>query len=165
MKINLDTFAATFGPPDFVEIRLYKPSVVLTNANVGYMIGGVYYPYSDGFFKFNPENFQHEYIFVDNFPISGRDAGWASAPTMVFVEKLNRIYCFGGFSFNDGVATFHETIFHIGLGDVVPTTTTTPVPTITTTTVRTTTIPIDPVVTCRDRPDGKRFLYGYYVEK
>jgi hypothetical protein len=58
-----------------------------------------------------------EFLPVTNYPAG--QGSYFDAPTAVFVEKLNRIYIFGGFT-HDGTTTFHDSIWYIELASSPP---------------------------------------------
>jgi len=100
--------------PDFSM----SPSAVVAGDFI-YVVGG--YTRRDGVFtnaiiRFNPETMEVEYIFVKDFLIDFEEY-FSEAPDMVYVEKLNRIYFFGGFSWDylAGAYKYHNEIWYVTL--------------------------------------------------
>jgi len=77
--------------PFFQE--LLQGGVASTKEDI-YIIGG-YYSTADQIVKMNATSEAYEYLVVHNNPLPVMNV-WMNAPTTVYVEKLNRIYFFGG---------------------------------------------------------------------
>lgn len=76
----------------------------------------------DGLIQFDPVSFNNEFIPVANFPVEGASY-FRVSPATVYVPDLNRIYFFGGSSFNYTTDEFkiHDEIFYIDLDPLTPT--------------------------------------------
>ncbi|OXA57738.1 hypothetical protein Fcan01_06682 [Folsomia candida] len=103
MELDLDTFRMmSVGPSTLPRIILF-PSLVFDGNLFAYLIGG-YRPDSppvtpsEGIIQFNPITFEHAFVPVRNYPISGNY--FYHSPASVYVARNNRIYCFGVSTFN-----------------------------------------------------------------
>lgn len=163
-RINLTSKITTYGtmPLPFI---LGTPAVVWDGA-YAYVIGGYrnltagHFPHS--IIKIDPTTLAYSVLPVSNFPGNATDRlMYISA---VFVERLNRIYFFGGSASRVGLGDRdHDSIWYIELSPPAPTTTparttpeaTTPEATMTTTEpiISTTTMRPD-IFTCADKLDG-----------
>ncbi|XP_021964186.1 uncharacterized protein LOC110859530 isoform X2 [Folsomia candida] len=144
-----------------------------------YIIGG-YVPAADRptqtIIQWDTQLHQHVYIPVDNYPFSYSEESWQYSPASVYVEKLNRIYYFGGrYRQRVGGGTMPlSAIWHVNLSDIDPPASTT-IPTeypstteeepeteittesaitTSTTVITTTTTPNPEIITCQNKTDG-----------
>ncbi|OXA63162.1 Endochitinase [Folsomia candida] len=139
-KINLATLAATFGP-ETLPYMYGTPTSVWDGKNA-YIIGGYgndsagQYTHTIG--QFDPVTMRVSMLPVTNFPANGTHM--LDLTTAVYVNRLNRIYLFGGQTSYMAIGNFTKLsgIWYIDLSPLTPTTTT-PRPSSTTTTTRTTT--------------------------
>ncbi|XP_035710045.1 uncharacterized protein LOC118436330 [Folsomia candida] len=181
------------GPPTLPQF-IYWPSSVFDGDKFAYIIGG-YLPNVEsdedddnnvltptgGIIQFDTVTFENRFLPVRNLPVEGLSY-FTLAPAAVYVNTLNRIYFFGGQSFNytvNGTVT-HDDIFYIDLTPLSPSTlppttttggqpsttstpttlTTTTLTTMTTSVAPTTTVPISTTTlnpdlfSCTDRPNG-----------
>jgi len=113
-KLDLSTLESELTWEDFPEL-FFPPSVVF-DGKYGYIIGGhrdedIGVPNS-GIFRYDPETEEHQFLPVANFPATGSQL--YSYPSAEYVEKLNRIYLFGGYVYfgNEG---YRDGIWYIDL--------------------------------------------------
>jgi len=115
--LNLDTLECSdplsFHFPKFNG----APSVVKGNGDEIYIIGG----YTEGtptngIIRMNTTSQDWEFIRVENFPVADSRLQFLIAPATVFVEKLNRLYFFGGLDGTvHGEVNFRNDIWYIDL--------------------------------------------------
>jgi len=90
-------------------------SVTKTNPDEIYLIGG----YStgqplDGILRMNATTQDFEFLPIENIPLSP-ETYYLFAPTSVYVEKLNRIYFFGGMEYDAFTYPFVDNIWYINI--------------------------------------------------
>jgi hypothetical protein len=159
LQLDLDTYEMkVVGPPTVPIFYPYGPATA-TDDQFGYIIGGydsteAGNPPTDGILQFNPSTYETSFIPVNNFPVNG--SWWYyNPPGSVFVPKLNRIYCFAGYSRNSSSPGYSasDQIFYIDLSPL-GTTTSTSNPT---TMVSSITNNLDHFI-CVNRKDGNIFI-------
>ncbi|XP_035715061.1 uncharacterized protein LOC118438629 [Folsomia candida] len=126
VELDLDTFTETpVGPSTLPDFN--SAAAVWDGDNASYIFGG--YPPSagrtDGIFQFSPTSYESSFIPVENWPLQS-SSYFMMAPASVFVLSMNRIYCFGGYSYNgtSGSGESHNSIFYMDMTplDASPTT-------------------------------------------
>jgi hypothetical protein len=134
IEMDLDSFRMSqVGPDTLLVLNLYPSSV--RDESHAYLIGG-YVPNegpTGGIYQFDLNTFENTFLPVRNFPVEGLSYYYVS-PASVYVAKQNRIYFFGGYSYNyaTNTTTNRDEIFYIDLSPLNPEpTTTTPMPTTT----------------------------------
>lgn len=95
MVYDLDTGISTIGPPGFPTSPYNQDNTVVADDKAVYMLGPTNEYPTDGLIKINPDTLDFEFVYVDNWPLTG-SAMFQRAPVPVYVNKLNRIYFFGG---------------------------------------------------------------------
>lgn len=161
-EFNLDTFEMLLVGRDTLPVFNWVPSSVWDESFV-YVVGGYeanWYPYN-GIIQFDPRTFDNRFIPVKNFPAFNTTC-YHIAPTSVYVRNLNRIYFFGGQSFdssNNHVWTF-DVIYYVNLNTIPSPTTTKPTTMETTTGQGDNTTTLNPeYFSCVNRPDGKLVFF------
>jgi hypothetical protein len=99
----------------------------------------------DNLIRFNPVTNGWTILEVDNFPFISKDnSPYTTEPTSVYVNKLNRIYYFGGIVANrtSKEAEYRDDIWYIDLSPLNPTE------------PPRSTSPASPSFSCLNKPDG-----------
>lgn len=103
-EMNLTSLTFT-KVPDIVLPGLAWDPVVMTDGHFIFLMGGFepseQFPDWRGFFKIDPIARTVEFVHVDNWPI------YEEPPPCVYIHKLTRVYCVGGFS-QDRHGVFHS---------------------------------------------------------
>jgi hypothetical protein len=124
--------------------KLYLPSLVYDESHAYIVNGGWDNDLNGGFIQVDPSTANWTFIPVNNFP-SLDTSFWGTSS--VYVEKLSRIYIFGGYTDDDG---YLNGIWWVDLDPLNPVTTTV----IPTTTPTATTPTEPPLFDCSSKPDG-----------
>jgi len=101
-KLDLSTLKSELGSRVFIELA-WPPSVVF-DGTYGYIIGG--YTEADtgiptnGIIRYDIDSFRYYFRPVTDFPTSSGGFGYYTYGSAQYVEKLDRIYMFGGLTFS-----------------------------------------------------------------
>jgi len=128
--LDLDTLEVQLPPEDFIFPRLVDEPQVISNGYNYFLLGGWSNESdhqsdvpTDGIVRFDPEDFSWNFIKVENFPIQSYEHFWRP-PSSIYIEKLNRIYSFGGMSRNfssPNSGMVRDDIWYIDLSPLMPT--------------------------------------------
>jgi hypothetical protein len=139
LSVNLDTLQTETGPKDFPYIYDSRTNVVF-DGTMAYIVGGYMENITgippNSLLSFDPATYQWKHEKVENLMINGDDHWLRAGPSCVFIEKLNRIYMFGGGESKSDeyyYSYYRKAIGYIDLSPLtitttVPITSTTPVP-------------------------------------
>lgn len=117
MELDLDSFEMTpVGEPTLPLFSLW-PSAV-SDGRHAYIVGG-YTPNweaTNGIIQYDPVTYENQFLAVDNWPVDGASF-FRDAPSMIYVPGRNRIYFFGGYSYNVTGNWYksHDEIFFVDL--------------------------------------------------
>lgn len=123
LELDLDTLRMRQVGSGTLPIFDWWSSSSVRVGNYLYIIGGFYRSRTDGVIQFNSETYENVFIPVGNLKLDNTtDFAWA--PSSVFVPGKNRIYCFGGETYNWTAPDPHYTpqtdIFFIDLTPLQP---------------------------------------------
>jgi hypothetical protein len=98
----------------------------VSDGTIAYIVGGYSETITgippDSLLAFNPATFEWKHENVENLIINGDDHSLSHGPSCVYIEKLNRIYMFGGLEYKFGSDYYYRN--EIGFIDLSPLTTT-----------------------------------------
>ncbi|OXA40945.1 hypothetical protein Fcan01_24302 [Folsomia candida] len=97
----------------------HAPEVVYNGENI-YILGGNRGPPSRGILQLDPNSYEWRLVPVDNFQLQDEDYYYDVAPVPIYVEKLGRIYFFGGKVMNryTGETIFPRDVWYLDLAPV-----------------------------------------------
>ncbi|XP_021968224.1 uncharacterized protein LOC110863271 [Folsomia candida] len=123
LELDLNTFRLMSVGPATLPLFNEAPTSVFDGSRYIYVTGGyISGTPTDGIICFDGVTFENQFFPVSNFPVglNSSNTYFRTAPASIFVPNLNRIYFFGGESFNSTSddTVVHDEVFFVDLDSI-----------------------------------------------